>query len=76
MELLSLHGRTDVGLDLVFKSEYPSWGYMAWMNSTTVAIVPLCPRSVACRAGAGLDLRVLGALLRSGSTGSLRTATG
>ena len=39
MELLSLHGRTDVGLDLVFKSEYPSWGYMARMNSTTVVIV-------------------------------------
>eukprot|EP01051_Picozoa_sp_SAG22_P006410 SAG22_NODE_419_length_10742_cov_2.786902_5_plen_66_part_00 len=41
MELLSLHGRTDVGLDLVFKSEYPSWGYMSMMNATTVAIVPL-----------------------------------
>ena len=51
MELLSLHGRTDVGLDLVFKSEYPSWGYMAWMNSTTVAIVPLLPplRRLPCR---------------------------
>jgi hypothetical protein len=55
MELLSLHGRTDVGLDLVFKSEYPSWGYMAWMNSTTVrvgtvAIVPqLCLSLRQCR---------------------------
>jgi alpha-L-rhamnosidase len=36
MELLSLHGRTDVGLDLVFKTSYPGWGYMASMNSTTV----------------------------------------
>ena len=36
MELLSLHGRTDVGLELVFKTDYPSWGYMASMNATTV----------------------------------------
>ena len=36
MELLSLHGRTDVGLDLAFQTDYPSWGYMAAMNSTTV----------------------------------------
>jgi hypothetical protein len=36
METLSLHGRTDVGLDLVFQTKYPSWGYMAAMNATTV----------------------------------------
>ena len=36
METLSLHGRTDVGLELAFKTDYPSWGYMASMNSTTV----------------------------------------
>lgn len=36
MELLSLRGRTDVGLDLAFQTDYPSWGYMAAMNSTTV----------------------------------------
>ena len=36
MELLSLHGRTDVGLDLAFLTSYPSWGYMIAMNSTTV----------------------------------------
>jgi len=36
MELLSLRGRTDVGLDLAFQTDYPSWGYMASMNSTTV----------------------------------------
>ena len=36
METLSLHGRTDVGLDLAFQTDYPSWGYMASMNSTTV----------------------------------------
>ena len=46
MELLSLHGRTDLGLDLVFKSEYPSWGYMAWMNSTTVTYFD---RRLSCR---------------------------
>ena len=36
MELLSLRGRTDVGLDLAFKTDFPSWGYMAAMNATTV----------------------------------------
>lgn len=36
METLSLHGRTDVGLDLVFQTQYPSWGFMAAMNATTV----------------------------------------
>ena len=36
METLSLHDRTDVGLDLVFQTQYPSWGYMAAMNATTV----------------------------------------
>jgi alpha-L-rhamnosidase len=36
MELLSIRGRTDVGLDLAFQTDYPSWGYMAAMNSTTV----------------------------------------
>ena len=36
MELLSLRGRTDIGLDLVFQTDYPSWGFMASMNSTTV----------------------------------------
>jgi alpha-L-rhamnosidase len=36
MELLSIRGRTDVGLDLAFKTDYPSWGYMAAMNATTV----------------------------------------
>jgi hypothetical protein len=36
MELLSIRGRTDVGLDLAFQTDYPSWGYMASMNSTTV----------------------------------------
>lgn len=36
METLSLFGRTDVGLDLAFQTSYPSWGYMASMNSTTV----------------------------------------
>ena len=33
MELLSLKGRTDVGLELAFGSEYPSWGFMALQNS-------------------------------------------
>lgn len=28
MELLSLRGRTDIGLDLAFQTDYPSWGYM------------------------------------------------
>ena len=41
MELLSIRGRTDVGLDLAFQTDYPSWGYMARMNSTTVVIVLL-----------------------------------
>ena len=36
MELLSIRGRTDVGLALAFQTDYPSWGYMAAMNSTTV----------------------------------------
>ena len=27
MELLSIRGRTDVGLDLAFQTDYPSWGY-------------------------------------------------
>ena len=36
MELLSIRGRTDVGLDLAFKTDFPSWGYMAAMNATTI----------------------------------------
>merc|ERR1712232_1389974 len=36
MELLSIRGRTDMGLNLAFKTDFPSWGYMAKMNSTTV----------------------------------------
>lgn len=36
MELLSARGRTDIGLDLAFKTDFPSWGYMAAMNATTV----------------------------------------
>jgi len=36
MELLSIRGRTDVGLDLAYKTDYPSWGFMATMNATTV----------------------------------------
>eukprot|EP00658_Telonema_sp_P-2_P008650 TRINITY_DN1326_c0_g1_i14.p1 TRINITY_DN1326_c0_g1~~TRINITY_DN1326_c0_g1_i14.p1 ORF type:complete len:749 (-),score=116.16 TRINITY_DN1326_c0_g1_i14:385-2631(-) len=36
MELLSMEGRTDLGLALAFKTEFPSWGYMAAMNATTV----------------------------------------
>ena len=28
--------RTDVGLDLAYKTDFPSWGYMAAMNATTV----------------------------------------
>eukprot|EP00040_Diaphanoeca_grandis_P012333 m.62571 g.62571 ORF g.62571 m.62571 type:complete len:1144 (-) comp23173_c0_seq2:336-3767(-) len=36
MELLSERGRTDVGLDLAFKTDYPSWGYMARENATTI----------------------------------------
>lgn len=36
MELLSERGRTDVGLDLAFKTDFPSWGYMAAMNATTI----------------------------------------
>ena len=36
MELLSIKGRTDVGLDLVLTTAFPSWGFMAAMNSTTI----------------------------------------
>ena len=36
MEVLSLHGRTDVGLNLAYKTDFPSWGYMAAQNATTV----------------------------------------
>jgi hypothetical protein len=36
MELLSERGRTDVGIDLLFKTDYPSWGYMAAQNATTI----------------------------------------
>ena len=36
MELLSLEGRTDLGLALAFKTDFPSWGFMAAMNATTV----------------------------------------
>eukprot|EP00912_Choanoflagellata_sp_UC4_P001823 UC4_evm1s1169 len=36
MELLSLRGRTDIGLDLALKTDFPSWGYMARMNATTI----------------------------------------
>eukprot|EP00041_Stephanoeca_diplocostata_P036268 m.1315125 g.1315125 ORF g.1315125 m.1315125 type:complete len:1170 (+) comp24835_c0_seq70:89-3598(+) len=36
MEVLSARGRTDVGLALAFKTDYPSWGYMAAQNATTI----------------------------------------
>lgn len=36
MELLSIRGRSDVGLDLAFKTDFPSWGYMAAENATTI----------------------------------------
>ena len=36
MELLSIKGRTDVGLGLALTTAFPSWGYMAAMNSTTI----------------------------------------
>lgn len=36
MELLGIQGRTDVGLDLAFKTDFPSWGYMAAQNATTI----------------------------------------
>ena len=36
MELLSIKGRTDIGLDLVLTTAFPSWVFMAAMNSTTI----------------------------------------
>ena len=36
MEVLSNRGRTDVGLQLAFKTDFPSWGYMASQNATTI----------------------------------------
>lgn len=35
MEVLSNRGRTDVGLQLAFKTDFPSWGYMASMTLLT-----------------------------------------
>ena len=29
-------GHTDVALDLAFKTDFPSWGYMASQNATTI----------------------------------------
>ncbi len=31
-----MRGRTDVALDLVFKRDFPSWGYMGALNATTI----------------------------------------
>jgi alpha-L-rhamnosidase len=36
MELLSIKGHTDIALDLAFKTDFPSWGYMARQNATTI----------------------------------------
>ena len=36
MELLSRHGASHLGLDLVLQTTFPSWGYMIEQNATTV----------------------------------------
>eukprot|EP01079_Euglenida_sp_SAG-EU17-18_P006333 gene6333-1129_t len=36
METLSRHGHSGLGLQLLLKEDYPSWGYMLRMNATTI----------------------------------------
>ena len=36
MELLSRHGASALGLDLVLQTSFPSWGFMIGLNATTV----------------------------------------